>query len=141
MTPTAVVVREATAFFTTALAGRTRILEVGCGRGELARALAAHGHDVTAIDIGLDAALRDAPGFAAADFLAYEAPPFDAVIFGASLHHIAPLARVVEQLRALLVPGGIAIADDFDLAAPDRETLRWYYETQALLAALDAYPA
>jgi SAM-dependent methyltransferase len=139
--PSDVILREAIAFFTSALAGRTRVLEVGCGRGELARALVARGHDVTAIDIELDAALHGVAGFAAADFLTYEAQPFDAVIFTASLHHIAPLARVVEQLHVLLVPGGIAVADDFDLAAPDRETLRWYYETQDLLAALDVYPA
>src|SRR5689334_20454326 len=49
-----------TAFLTSALRGRRRVLEVGCGRGGVARALGAAGFDVTAIDIDLDPTLERA---------------------------------------------------------------------------------
>jgi SAM-dependent methyltransferase len=136
-------VREQHAFVATALDRRKRVLEVGCGAGHLARRLAAEGCDVTALDRAL------APGseggakltFVERDFLAYDAAPFDAVIFTASLHHIAPLDKAAAHARKLVAPGGVIIADEFDIASPDRETLRWYYETQELLAVAGVYTA
>jgi 2-polyprenyl-3-methyl-5-hydroxy-6-metoxy-1,4-benzoquinol methylase len=134
--------RETCAFLQPLLEGRRRILDVGCGRGELAAALARAGHDVTAIDVRLPEPRASAPGvhFQEVDFLRFDAPPFDAVLFASSLHHIAPLDAAVEHARRLLVPGGLLLAEEFALEAPDAATARWYYEVQALLAAAGRYP-
>jgi len=143
LAPADLVVREAHAFLAGALEGRRRILEVGCGTGALARALAASNFEVTAIDRTISPLLRVAGArstephvdFVERDFFAFEARPFDAVVFTASLHHIAPLGDAAAKARSLVAQGGLVIADEFDIASPDRETVRWYYETQELLAA------
>ncbi|MDB4963545.1 MAG: hypothetical protein JWP01_3544 [Myxococcales bacterium] len=129
---------EAASFLAAALTDRPRVLEVGCGRGDVARRLAEAGFAVTAIDLSLRDAI-DAPGvtYIEQDFLTYEAEPFDAIVFGASLHHIVPLDRAIARVTRLLAPAGRLIVDDFDVEAPDVETLRWYYETQDLLLAAD----
>lgn len=119
---------RALAFVLRAGAEGSRILDVGCGDGALARALGGLGRQVTAIDT----TLRDptpAPGvtFVECDFLTFDAAPFDTILFGASLHHIAPLSAAIEHAAALVVRGGRLLADEFDLAAPDLATLRWYY--------------
>ena len=80
-------------FVVPAIAGARRVLEVGAGRGTLARRLQAEGFSVTALELCLPA--KDASGvqWVESDFLAFDAEPFDAVLFTASLHHIAPLDR------------------------------------------------
>jgi SAM-dependent methyltransferase len=112
------------------LEGRRRVLEVGCGDGRLAAALARAGHEVTAIDLHPPAELAPGVRFVAGDFLAFVDAPFEAVLFTASLHHIAPLADAVARAHDLLVPGGLLWADDFDLEAPDEATARWYFAQQ-----------
>jgi SAM-dependent methyltransferase len=133
---------EVTQFVAGALTGRSRVLEVGCGRGQVARALAAHGFAVTALDMQLiDVVEAPAVRFVERDFLAFDDAPFDALVFTSSLHHIAPLAKAVERAHALLRPNGLLVADEFDVEAPDALTLRWYYDVQELLVAADRYPA
>ena len=133
---------EVAEFVAGALAGCSRVLEVGCGRGHVARALAHQGFVVTALDIRLQD-LVDAPAvtFVERDLLSYDAEPFDAIVFTASLHHIAPLALAVDRAYQLLRPGGLLVADEFDVEAPDAATLRWYYDVQELLVAAELYPA
>jgi SAM-dependent methyltransferase len=71
-----------------------RVLEVGCGPGVLAERLLREGVDLTAIDVSeeqvAEARDRGVPAIVS-DFLAFEASPFDALLFTRSLHHIAPL--------------------------------------------------
>ncbi len=133
---------ETRAFIEPLLAGRLRVLDVGCGHGELAAALARAGHEVTALDVRLPEPRPSVSGltFHESDFLRFEARPFDAILFVTSLHHIAPLGDAVEHARRLLVPGGLLIAEEFALEAPDAATARWYFETQELLAAAGRYP-
>ena len=116
---------------------RQRILEVGCGTGLLARELRKH-HDVTAIDRS-DAALRGAKKLGIpiekADFFTYSASPFDAVLFCRSLHHLFPLARVLDRTVELLKPGGVLIAEEFAHNAMDRATAQWFFDASRLLEA------
>jgi SAM-dependent methyltransferase len=139
--PYQLAIGQTLSFLTEVLRGRKRILEVGCGRGDIARRLGAQGLQVTAIDLELpDPAPATNVTFVERDFLRFAAEPFDAVVFTSSLHHIAPLDAAIDRTYRLLAPGGLLIADDFDLAAPNAVTLRWYYDTQDLLAAADVYP-
>ncbi len=131
-------------FVAGALAGRRRVLEVGCGSGALAARLGADGFQVTALDVSLEhLEVRGAPGvvFLEKDFMQYQGGPFDAVLFVTSLHHLADLPAAVALGRSLLVPGGLLVAEEFALEAPDLATARWYFETQELLAAAGLYPA
>ncbi|WP_338872448.1 class I SAM-dependent methyltransferase [Myxococcus stipitatus] len=133
--------RETHAFVRPTVAPHRRILEVGCGDGALAGLLAAEGHDVVAID----ARLRDTPRppgvrFEQVSLSSFAAEPFDALVAVAVLHHLSPLEASVAKLRELIVPGGSLVVDDFDLAAPDVTTARWYYDAQDLLAAGGLFP-
>lgn len=115
-----------------------RVLEVGCGRGELAARLGAKGLQVTALDrseenvvaaraLGVDANR--------VDFLGFEDVPFDAALFTRSLHHMEFLVRAVEHACDLLMPGALVIAEEFAVERMDRETARWFYELRSLLEA------
>jgi len=129
-------------FLFPALAGRKRILEVGCGRGALAAKLGAQGFALTALDQSLKhVEARDAAGvtFVERDFLAYEAEPFEAIFFVTSLHHVSPLDSALRRAHELLVPGGLLLIDEFSVEAPDAQTARWYYELQELLALSGLY--
>ncbi|MDB4958825.1 MAG: hypothetical protein JWO36_6394 [Myxococcales bacterium] len=129
-------------FVSDVVRGCARVLEVGCGRGDVARLLGREGISVTAIDLKLVDS-RPSPGvkFVEADFLRFEDAPFDAVIFTSSLHHIHPLQAAIDRAHRLLAPGGTLVAEEFDLDAPRPLTARWYYDMQELLAAADLYPA
>jgi SAM-dependent methyltransferase len=139
--PYQLAIGQTVSFLTDVLRGRTRILEVGCGRGDVARRLGAAGFRVTAIDRKLaDPSPASNVTFVEGDFLHYEGGPFDAIVFTASLHHISPLGGAIDRAYRLLARGGLFVADDFDLDAPNAATLRWYYDVQELLAAAEAFP-
>ena len=133
---------EVATFLATSLAGCSRVLEVGCGRGHVARALSLRGFEVTALDVQLRDVV-DAPNvtFVERDYLAYDAAPFDAVVFTSSLHHIAPLPAAVERTERILRPGGLLVAEEFAVEVPDAATLHWYYDAQELLVAAGCYPS
>ena len=125
-------------FLDRVLPQRSRVLEVGCGRGALAARLQARGLEVTALDASPEAvASARALGVqaVAGDFLEFVAEPFDAVLFSRSLHHIASLPRAVDRAHALLGPGGLVIAEEFAVERMDRQTARWFYELRSLLEA------
>jgi 2-polyprenyl-3-methyl-5-hydroxy-6-metoxy-1,4-benzoquinol methylase len=123
-------VAESLAFLEPWLAGRRRILEVGCGAGDLAAALARPGREVLAIDRQLGDAPASRPGLAyrRLDVLELAEDGFDAIVLVAVLHHLTPLDRAVARLAGGLAPGGLLLVDDFDVAAPDARTAAWFYE-------------
>jgi SAM-dependent methyltransferase len=87
-----------------------RVLEVGCGQGDLAHALAAAGYSVLAID-------PEAPEgriFRRATIEELdEAGPFDAVVASRSLHHVSDLLVALDKIAGLLRAGGILLIDEF----------------------------
>jgi SAM-dependent methyltransferase len=115
-----------------------RILEVGCGRGELAACLSQDGHDVIAIDsdpeavavarrLGVDSRVAKWPDF--------DDGNFDAVLFTRSLHHIRPLDRAVLHAADTLREDGRIIVEDFAHESADEKTFRWFVSTVRLLQA------
>jgi SAM-dependent methyltransferase len=120
--------------------GCDRVLEVGCGHGNIARLLGREGIAVTAIDRELHDP-RPSPGvrFVEKDFFFFTETGFDAIVFHASLHHLHPLDAAVAHAAGLIARGGMLVADEFDLDAPRALTARWYYETQELLASTGLY--
>jgi SAM-dependent methyltransferase len=111
---------------------RARVLEVGCGTGDLARALADAGHAVTAID----PRAPEGPPFRRVTLEELSEPgPFDAVVAGHALHHLHELRAAVTKIAALLVPGGRFIVGDYAKERVDRPTAEWYYDRRLALAA------
>jgi SAM-dependent methyltransferase len=104
-------------------APRARVLEVGCGDGDLARAIAARGHPVVAID---PRAPRGAifRSVALEDFA--EDGPFDAVVASRSLHHIGDLGGALDRIGGLLRDGGRLIVNEHACDRFDEPTARWY---------------
>ena len=125
-----------------------RVLEVGCGSGELATSLAEAGYVVLAIDPEApDGPLFQRTGIE--DFDSSEA--FDAVVARLSLHHVADLAVALDKVMGLLAPEGRLVIDDFgwerlDEAAAEgvgipyaewQEEHEHLYTAEAMLGALD----
>jgi SAM-dependent methyltransferase len=105
-----------------------QVLEVGCGRGDLARAIAESGYEVVAIDP--DAPLGELfQAVSLEEFVASNA--FDAVAASRALHHIADLPAAVEKIAGLLRPGGRFILDEHACDRQDERTARWYFEQRA----------
>jgi len=102
-----------------------RVLEVGAGAGDLARALRAGGYDVLAIDpkSGSD----DVRAVALAD-LDEPAGSFAAAVAVVSLHHVDPLEDSCRRLGELVEPGGALLVDEFDVDAFDLEAASWWLE-------------
>lgn len=114
------------------------VLEVGCGRGQIAERLAQRGYDVVAVDqdrLAVAAARRRGVDARRADFLRYRGGPYDACVFVQSLHHLAPPARAVERARSVLRPGGLLVVREQAWEAMDAPTAAWLYDTLALLRA------
>jgi SAM-dependent methyltransferase len=116
-----------------------RVLEVGCGSGEVAAQLSKRGYSVTGIDSSAEAAADcRAHGVYAieGDFLSFPGPdPFDALLFTRSLHHIENPAQAAGHAHKLLKPGGRVVAEEFAVERMDNDTARWFYELCSLLEA------
>jgi ubiquinone/menaquinone biosynthesis C-methylase UbiE len=86
-----------------------RVLEVGCGRGDLARAVAQLGYSVRAIDPAAPAGAM----FSAVTLEEFSDPdPFDAVLANMSLHHIHDLSGGLAKMQRLVRPGGRLIVNE-----------------------------
>jgi SAM-dependent methyltransferase len=87
-----------------------RVLEVGCGHGQLASGLAAAGYEVLAIDPDAP----DGPLFRQTTLEELdEAGPYDAVVASRSLHHVDDLAIALNKIVSLLRPEGAILLDEF----------------------------
>jgi SAM-dependent methyltransferase len=126
-----------------------RVLEVGCGSGDLAHALAEAGYEVLAVD-------PDAPEGPLFRRVRIEdvdsTETFDAVVAQLSLHHVADLGTGLDKVVDLLGPRGRLVIDDFgwerldERAAEDvgipfdewREEHEHLHTAEAMLAEMDA---
>ena len=107
-----------------------RVLEVGCGRGDLARAIARLGYQVDAIDP--EAPMG--PMFHAVSLEEFSDPgPFDAVLANLALHHIPDLGGALMKIWRLLRPGGRLILNEHAWDRLDEPTARWYLDQRAAM--------
>jgi GNAT superfamily N-acetyltransferase len=99
-----------------------RVLEVGCGEGELGLALDAAGYDVLAID----PVAPDGPIFRRTTIEELAEPgPFDAVVASRALHHVHDLDAVLAKIAGL---APLLVLDEFVWDRFDQATARWYDE-------------
>jgi len=107
-----------------------RVLEVGCGRGDLARAVAESGYEVVAIDPHAPAGEL----FRATSLEEFAGPePFDAVVASLALHHVADLPGALDKIVSLLRPTGSLIVNEHAVDRLDEPTARWYLEKRAVI--------
>jgi SAM-dependent methyltransferase len=95
------------------LEGVRRLLDVGCGEGQVARRAAAMGIEVVGVDptaAQIEEAKRRAGGARYARATAEELPvrdaSFDAVVMCLVIEHIDPIEPAIEEMARVLEPGG-----------------------------------
>ena len=100
----------------THLAGARRVVDVGCGEGQVARRIAALGADVVGID-PTSAQIREAnaraggPRYARAHAAALPIPSesVDAVVACLVLEHIEPFEPAIDEIARVLAPDGLFV--------------------------------
>jgi SAM-dependent methyltransferase len=115
-----------------------RFLEVGCGKGHLAKALVDKGHQVLPIDVSEEAlAFARSLGLPAKQTAIFGVSDseFDGILFVQSLHHINPLDQSLAQAALLLDQGGFVLLEDFAFNRMDEKTAVWLQGVQNVLAA------
>ena len=103
-----------------------RVLDVGCGEGQFAAALARTGAEVVAIDVAEEPLRRlrarhpglDARLVAAEAPLPLEDSSFDIVWAGETIEHVADTAQWLSEVRRVLPSGGLVL-----LSTPDHGPL------------------
>jgi SAM-dependent methyltransferase len=95
------------------LAGARRVLDVGCGEGQVSRRLAARGIEVVGLDptVAQLAVARERGGAARyaralAEQLPCRSAVFDAVVMCLVIEHIHPFEPVIAEIARVLTPGG-----------------------------------
>jgi SAM-dependent methyltransferase len=128
--PTDVPTRETLKFLISRLPVGAKVLEIGCGEGQIACELLQRGYHVTGLDSDSEAIARaQARGVRAivASWPTFESSvSFDAIAFTRSLHHINPLRQTIVRARELLNPNGFLLIEDFALDEVNDATVAWF---------------
>ena len=130
--PVDVPTRETAAFVMSQLVAGARVLEIGCGEGDVASILLNRGYGVIGVDASQEAVARaQQRGVAAvcAAWPEFECDAVDAVAFTRSLHHIAPISRAIHKAHELLTYKGVLLVEDFAFHEADETTINWFLET------------
>lgn len=113
-----------------------RVLEVGAGDGELARALGEEGYEVIAIDPASETpSVRRVP----LHELREPAGSFDATVAVLSMHHVEPLEESCARLAELVRPGGVLVLDEIDFERFDERAAAWWLEQHDTATAGDGH--
>ena len=130
--PIDIATRETSRFVAANAVQGSRILEIGCGDGYLARELGHRGYHVTAIDSSAESIEKArALGVAAelASWPEYESGSVDTVLFSRSLHHLHEFEAGLAAARRVLEPSGCLLVEDFAFRSVDQPTLDWFFDT------------
>jgi SAM-dependent methyltransferase len=111
-----------------------RVLEVGCGSGELTLALDADGYSV----LGIDPRAPEGAIFRQIQLEELEDEAFDAVVASLSLHHVDSLGAAAAKLRRLLRAGGVLVLEEFARERFTGPAAAWYFHQRHALAAVGA---
>jgi len=106
-------------------AAPARVVEIGCGPlGGFVPKLESAGYQAT----GIDPAAPAGSSYRQVEFEAYEAAgPVDAIVASVSLHHVADLAVVLDQVGAMLAPAGRVVIVEWAHERFDEPTARWCF--------------
>jgi SAM-dependent methyltransferase len=95
------------------LSGARRVLDVGCGEGQVARHLAGHGVEVVGVDVTMAqiSVARERAGGplyarARGEALPCRSAAFDAVLFCLALEHIEAFEAAIDEVARTLEPDG-----------------------------------
>jgi SAM-dependent methyltransferase len=128
--PTDVPTRETLKFLISRLPVGAKVLEIGCGEGQIACELLQRGYHVTGLDSDSEAIARaQARGVRAvvASWPKFDSNvSFDAIAFTRSLHHINPPRQAIVRARELLNPNGFLLIEDFALDDVNEATVAWF---------------
>jgi len=108
---------------------KVKVLEIGCGKGELALRIQNSGTNITAIDIdpvAIEMAIQKKVNATVCDLFDVN-ETFDVLLFTRSLHHIHKLEKAIIHAKNIISPGGIIILEEFDYLNINVPTAKWYY--------------
>jgi len=98
------------------LTGAARVLDLGCGEGQVARRIAALGAEVVGIDptaaqLATARARAGGPQYAraGAEAMPLRAESFDAVVSCLVFEHLDPFEPSIDEMARVLAPGGILL--------------------------------
>lgn len=116
-----------TGLLTEIMARGARVLDVGCGTGQLAAAIAAEGYEVFGVDLS-PGMIRQARARGLADTytgmgtaLPFAGASFDVALTVATLHHLETAERVantISEMARVVTPGGFVVLWDHNPANP-----------------------